>query len=145
MIISVFEISNCESSQNQPLNLKDLFTKSEYRMNANSSSTCNYTGIERQSNCHKINVFNGREYQKYINELRRTFLNLLNVTEKDLKNMPKQTNTRLKLLKRVYEANSDDEYFKTTHFDKLDMQNKILSLVHNVEGNFFGKIKTFFY
>ncbi len=142
-VSSINNLNFPESTINEPINdkvynFKDLFNVGVYRLNVNTSSPCNYTGNQLLLKCHIINEFNENSYKKAINEYKIMIINQLGLKSKTIESIPKQKKARVTFLKEIETkfGNKSKETVKETVFDKTKMQNKILNLIHNVEGKF---------
>ena len=121
---------------------KDMFKSTEYRLNDNSSSNCNYEDKERLSKCHLVNTFDYNTYNKSLNELRERFIKRLKLRESKSKNNifsdKRLQNRRVQFLSKIQNEHEEEtkaiHHLKDTKFDKKHFVSKTVKTIHIIQG-----------
>jgi hypothetical protein len=124
---------------------QDIFKSTEYRLNDNSSSKCNYAEKERLSKCHLVNTFDWDTHNKTLNELRGKFIERLKLLEpkskKNIFNDKNMLKRRVQFLSRIHNKHEDETNMETkkiqlkySKFDKKNFVSKTVKTMHIIQG-----------
>jgi hypothetical protein len=129
--ISNYDLNYSILKNSNKFPLENAFKVSVYRLNINSSSSCNYTGKERLIKCHKVFLFDSIQYQNAIKEARNLILSRIG-----LRHEPSNVNMSRNTIKLLGGINKKFEGSTKTQFDKQELHGRTVKIMRELTGKF---------